>query len=114
MRNLFIRVLLNGLSLFVVDYLLEGFRIEGWEALLVTAVLLGVVNAFLLPVLKILTFPINLITLGLWSLILNFFLFWAVIGLVNGVYVDNLWWGLGAWALYSVLVALLGIFTREG
>jgi len=112
MRGLFIRILLNGLSLFVVDYLLEGFRIEGWEALLVVAVLLSVVNAFLLPILKILTFPINLITLGLWSLVLNFFLFWAVIGLVNGVYVDSIWWGVGAWALYSIMVALLGTFVK--
>jgi len=107
MRGFFVRILLNGLALFVVDYLLEGFHIDGWAPLLVVSVLLSVANAFLLPLLKIITFPITLITLGLWSLALNALLFLGVVWLVNGVEVDSLWWGIGAWLGYSILVVLL-------
>ena len=112
MRGLFLRTLLNAVALFAVDYVLDGFHVEGWAPLLVSAFLLGVVNAFVRPVLKFLTFPINLLTLGLWSLILNLLLFLLVINAVNGVEITNFWWGVGTWVLYSLLVALLGTLIR--
>ncbi len=112
MRGLFLRTLLNAIALFAVDYVLEGFRIDGWAPLLVSAFLLGVANAFVRPVLKFLTFPINLLTLGLWSLVLNLLLFLVVMNAVGGVHVASLWWGVGAWALYSLVVALLGTVVK--
>ncbi len=112
MRGIFLRTLLNAVSLFVVDYVLKGFHVDGWAPLLVSAFLLGVVNAFVRPLLKFLTLPINLLTLGLWSLILNLLLFLLTINAINGVEVSGFWWGVGAWILYSLIVSLLGVLVR--
>ena len=103
---------MNGLSLLLVERLLEGFEIGDWGALLVLSFLLGFANAFVIPLLKFLTFPITVITLGLWSLILNFLLFLFLVNLVEGVDVHGVWWAVAAWMLYSVVVTLLGFAVR--
>lgn len=70
-RNLVVRFLVNAVALFVADALVDGIRIGGWRALAVMAVVFGLINAFARPVLKTITCPLIILTLGLFLLVIN-------------------------------------------
>jgi putative membrane protein len=101
----------NIVALLVIDWLFDGVRIGRWGPVLVGAAVLGLANAFLKPVLTILTFPLILITLGLFYFALNI----AMLGLAEWVASDfsinGFWTYVGAtivvwlvnWVLYSLL-----------
>ncbi len=65
-------------------YIVPGIEVSSFGTALIVALVFGLINIFIKPVLKILTFPINLLTLGIFGLVLNVLLFWAVSGLVAG------------------------------
>ena len=101
----------NIVALLVIDWLFDGVQIGRWGPILVGAAVLGLANAFLKPVLTILTFPLILITLGLFYFVLNI----AMLGLAEWVASDfsinGFWTYVGAtivvwlvnWILYSLL-----------
>jgi putative membrane protein len=70
---------------------LTGMRAEGWGPLLGTALLLGIINAFIRPVLLLLSLPFILVTLGFFILIVNALMLWAAGGLVPGFHVEGFW-----------------------
>jgi putative membrane protein len=71
MRNLFIRWLINALALGAAAMLLPGIYFEGGWALVVTALIFGLVNALIRPLVKLLTCPLIILTLGLFTLVVN-------------------------------------------
>ena len=85
------------LALLVAAYLLRpGIQLDGLASALVAALLLGLVNAIVRPILVVLTFPITLLTLGLFLLVLNAFCLWLVSVFVPGFHVAGFWpafWG---------------------
>jgi len=101
------RWLLNALALLLVAYILPGVEVESFYTALITAAILGVVNVLLRPVLIFFTLPITILTLGLFTLVINGLLFWFVASFVEGFSVD----GLGT----AILAALfLSIFSFLG
>lgn len=100
------RLVINTAALLGIAYLVPGFYVESiWTALL-AAVVLGLINAFLRPLLKILTFPITLLTLGLFSIVVNALLLWLASSLVPGFSIDTFWVAaLGAIILWIVSMA---------
>jgi putative membrane protein len=69
--TLAIRLGINAVALWVAAGLIDGFDIEGWESLLATAAIFGIVNAIFAPVLHFLGFPLTCLTLGLFALLIN-------------------------------------------
>ena len=102
-------LLVNVLTLFVVSYILPGFQIDGLTAALVVAVLIGVVNTFIKPLLQILTLPLTLLTLGLWAFVINVLLLLGVAYVVPGFSVD----GFLTAAIASILLALVSSFLQN-
>jgi len=88
MRLLF-RWILNAGTLLLIAYYLPGVGVSGWYAALITALVLGLINAIIRPILILLTLPINLITLGLFTFVINAALFWFVSTVVEGFEVDG-------------------------
>ena len=82
------------LAIIITAYLLPGVSVDGFFAAMVAALVLGLVNAFLRPVLFILTLPITVVTLGLFTLIINAFLIMLTHWLVPGFTVANFWWAI--------------------
>lgn len=80
---------INALSLVLAAYIIPGIFVESLYTALMVAVLLGLVNIFIRPVLIILTLPITIITLGLFALVVNSLLFWFVSTFVEGFSVDG-------------------------
>lgn len=73
-----VRIVLNALALLGIAYLIPGIHVDNLVTALIVALVLGLVNAFIRPILVILTLPINMLTLGLFTLVINAFLFWLV------------------------------------
>jgi putative membrane protein len=102
--KLILRWLLNALALWVTDLLLPGITIAGLGPLLLAALVIGLINALIRPVLLILTIPITILTLGLFLLILNGLLFWLAAALVPGFTVAGFGWAF----LGALIMALVG------
>jgi len=96
-----VRVALNALAIMLAASILPGISVDGIVPALAAAVLLGLVNAFVRPVLLILTLPITLVTLGLFLLVLNGLCFWFVASVVKGFHVA----GFGSAMLGALVVS---------
>jgi putative membrane protein len=112
MMRLLLHWLLNAIALIIVAKVVPGVTVQGVSAALVAALVLGLVNALIRPILVLLTLPVTILTLGLFLLVINGALFWAVSALLNGFHVDGLLAGVLGALLYSVLTALLSLLTR--
>lgn len=84
------RWILNALALMGVAYLVPGIGVETFWTALMAALVLGLVNALLRPLLLILTLPVNILTLGLFTFVINAFMLWLVSTIVKGFTVDGL------------------------
>ncbi len=102
MRGFLLRLLITALGLWVADRLLPGIEITGTRALIVSALLLGVVNAVIRPIILILTLPLTVVTLGLFILIVNGISLGIVAWLVPGFVVS----GLGSATVGALIVGL--------
>jgi putative membrane protein len=92
-----LRIIVYTLALLVAAYVLRpGIELDGLGSALVAGLLLGLINAIVRPILVVLTFPITLLTLGLFLLVLNAFCLWLVSIFVSGFHVAGFWpafWG---------------------
>jgi putative membrane protein len=91
-------------AILIIAHILPGLIwVKGWVPALFAALLLGIVNAILRPILVLLTLPLTLLTLGLFLLVINGFMLWLVAALVKGFYVNGFWGALFG----SVLISLV-------
>jgi len=87
-------------------FLIPGIAISSWAVALVVALVLGLINTFIKPVLGLLTLPINFLTLGLFGLVLNALLFWAVSYFVPGFMISGFLPALLGSILVSIVMGL--------
>lgn len=99
--------LINTLSLVTVAYLLPSISVASLGAALLAALVLGLVNTVVRPILILLTLPATLLTLGLFIFILNGLLFWMVGSLVEGFVVIGFWPGFFGAIAYSIISWML-------
>jgi putative membrane protein len=95
--------LINAAALFVLPYLMRSIRIEDFKTALIAALVLGLVNTLIRPVLVLLTLPVTVLTLGLFIVVINGLLFWAVANFVRGFEVGGFWSAMGGALLYSLI-----------
>jgi putative membrane protein len=103
MLYMLFRWLLNAAALLLVAYLYPGVQVTSFAAAIVAALVLGLVNAVIRPVLLVLTLPVTILTLGLFIFVINALLFWLVAELVGGFHVAGFWAALVGSILYSVI-----------
>ncbi len=104
MRGFLARLFITAFGLWMADTLLTGIRFEGVVALWIAALLLGVVNAYVRPIVILLTLPLTLITLGLFLFVINGAMLMLVGWLMPSFQIEGLGWGI----LASVIVGLTG------
>src|SRR3569832_380298 len=93
----------NAIALFAVPYLLKSVYVEDAGTALLAALVLGLVNTLIRPVLVLLTLPVSLLTLGLFIFVIICLMFWAVAHLFSGFYVASFWSAVGGSLIYSVI-----------
>jgi putative membrane protein len=103
MLKLLARWALNALALMVVPALVSSITVSGFVPALIAAIVIGLLNALLRPILLILTLPVTILTLGIFALVINGLLFWAAAGLVPGVHVTGFWGAFWGALIYSLL-----------
>jgi putative membrane protein len=103
MLKLLLVWLINALALMAVAYLLPGIAVSNFVTALVAALVLGLVNAVIRPILILLTLPVTLLTLGLFIFVINGLLFWLVGSFIAGFVVSGLWWGIAGAVVYSII-----------
>ncbi len=91
MRRILLKWLINALALLITAYFVKGIQVTGASSLILAAALLGILNAFIRPILIILTLPINIITLGLFTLIINGAMLWFVSLIIKGFVIHGFW-----------------------
>lgn len=111
--SLLLRWLFSAMSLMLVTYLVPGIVVASFYSALWAALVIGFANALVRPILVILTLPINILTLGLFTLVINALLFWLASTVVKGFAVSGFWpafWGALATSVISSI--LNGIFNK--
>ena len=106
--------LINALALMAVAYLLPGIQVSSFVTALVAALVLGLVNAVIRPILVLLTLPATLLTLGLFIFVINGLLFWLVGSFIQGFVVSGFWWGVGGAIAYSIVSWALSALLLPG
>ncbi|MFA5070521.1 MAG: phage holin family protein [Patescibacteria group bacterium] len=91
-----LRLVINALIIIGITYLVPGISVSSFYAALLVAVILGLINAIIRPLIIILTLPVNILSLGFFTLIINALLFWLVATIVKGFSVEGFmpaFWG---------------------
>jgi putative membrane protein len=107
--SIFIGLLVNIISLMVVSYLIPGFSFTDMRALLVTAVVIGIINVFIKPILQLIALPLSIMTLGLFAFFVNVSLLWIAAEIVPGFDIQNFFTA----ALASIVMALISAFFHR-
>jgi len=106
--------LLNACALLAVAYLMPSIKVASFGSALLAAVLLGLVNALLRPLLILLTLPATLLTLGFFLFVLNGLMFWLAGSLLEGFVVGGFWAGFFGAILYSLFSSILSSLLPTG
>ncbi|MFH1186885.1 MAG: phage holin family protein [Candidatus Levyibacteriota bacterium] len=106
--KILINWIISSLAILATAYLLSGIQIADFLTAFVLAVVLGIINAVLKPIFVILTLPINILSLGLFTLIINASLILLAAKIVPGFYVDGFWWAL----LFSIVLSIINSFLN--
>lgn len=107
--SLLLNWIISTLVVLTAAYLLPGIQVASFTAALVTALVLGIVNAVLKPIFLLLTLPLNIITFGLFALVVNASLVMLAAYIVPGFVVDNFWWAL----LFSLALSIINSFLHK-
>jgi len=107
MKNFLIKWAVNIATLFVVIHIIAGVSIDSWETVIVAAFVIGLLNAFVKPVIILFTLPFTIFTLGFFMLIINAFIFYIASKFVKGFEVINFWSAFWAALLFSVISSIL-------
>ena len=101
--QLILRWLISALALLALPYVMSGIEVKSFYIALIVAVVLGLINAVVRPVLILLTLPVTVLTLGLFILVINALLFWFVASFVDGFQVSGFWAAFFGAILYSLI-----------
>ena len=106
--------LINALALIAVAYLMPSISVASFWSALVAALILGLVNAVIRPVLLLLTLPVTVVTLGLFIFVINGLLFWLAGSFIDGFVVGGFWAGFFGAILFSIVSWILSALVLKG
>ena len=101
--NLIIRLLVTAIVAFVLTKILSGVHFDGFGSAVIFALILGILNLVVTPILKILGLPLTILTLGLFSLVINALVILLAAKFVTGMSVDGFWWAF----IFSIALSLI-------
>lgn len=104
-----IKLLLNALAFYVTAYLVPGFTITGWQSLIIISIVWGILNLLLKPILVLLTLPINLMTLGLFTFVINALILMLMSRIIPDLTISSF----GVALLASVVLSLVSLFLSK-
>jgi putative membrane protein len=113
MKSFLLIWLINSISLLVVVNIVSGISVSSWQTAIVAALVLGLLNAFLRPLIIFLTLPVNILTLGLFTLLVNGFMFYLAAMLVRGFVIAGYWNAFLGALVFSIISFLLNVLISS-
>ncbi len=113
MPGILVRWLVQTAAITFAAYLLDGIHVEGFFSAFFAAVILGILNAFFRPILIILTLPVNILTFGLFTFVINAILLMMVSGVIPGFEVHGFWPAVFGSLIISLVSWFLSSFINE-
>ena len=113
MQYFLVRWLINALAIFIVAHIVKGIEVSSTPIVLVIALVLGIINAFLRPLILLVTLPINILTLGMLTLFINGALFYLVSKIVKGFVITGFWPAFWGYILFSIISFLLSLLVAS-
>lgn len=110
---LLISLAINTSALLATGYLVPGIKFEGIQPAILAAIILGVLNTFIKPILKIITLPLTILTLGLFSFVLNALILLLVSSIIPGFSIDGLWPAILGAIVLSVISTILSAVLKD-
>ncbi len=101
--KILIKWLLSAVALLIVAYVYGGVQVSSFGSAMIAALVIGLLNAVLRPVLVVLTLPVTILTVGLFLLVVNGLMFWAASGILSGFHVTGFWAAMLGALIYSLL-----------
>ena len=111
--GILLRWLMLTAAILLAAYLVSGIEVHGFWSAFLAAAILGILNAFFRPILFILTLPLNILTLGLFTFVINAFLLKMVSGVISGFEVHGFWPAVLGSVVISVVSWVLSSFVNE-
>lgn len=113
MQGWILRWLLSGLSLILTAAIISGIEVKSFFAALFAALVLGIVNAFIRPIILFFTIPLNILTLGLFTLVVNGFMLQITSSVVNGFEVNGFWSAFVGALILSIISSILNALVKD-
>ncbi|MCH8554751.1 MAG: phage holin family protein [Schleiferiaceae bacterium] len=112
--SIFLNLVVNTLSVFIVAHGLRGVHVDDFTTALIVSIIMGLLNVTIKPLLILLTLPITLLTFGFFLLVINAVMIFLVAGWVDGFAVDGFWWAVFFSILLSIVNSILfGLGRRK-
>lgn len=110
--GLILQIIISSVAVYFAAWLLPGISVSGFGSAVIVAIVLGILNTILKPILKVLSFPITVLTLGLFLLVINTVIVLLASWFVGtDFHVENFWWGLLFSVIVSIVSSVLGSVT---
>lgn len=113
MKGLLFRWLINSLALFLTAQVVKDFTIDNFLSALVAALMLGVINAIIRPIVVFLTLPINILTLGLFTFVINGLMILLVSNTVEGFHVSSFWSAMVGSIILTIISSILSFIIKD-
>ncbi len=107
--NFLIRIILSALGVFIAAYIIPGVTVNDFWTAIIAAIIIGVLNWTVRPLLILFTIPLTIFTLGLFLLVINAVVILIADALISGFAVDGFWWAL----LFSLVLTILNSFFQD-
>ena len=113
MKGILIRWLILTFGIIIASYVLDGIRVSGFLSAFFAAAILSILNAFFRPILLILTLPLNILTLGFFTFVINAIMLMMVSGVISGFEVQGFWTAVLGSFLISIVSWVLNSFIGD-
>jgi putative membrane protein len=113
MKGIFLRWLILTFSIIATSYFIDGIQVDGFLSAFFAAAILGILNAFFRPILFLLTLPVNIMSLGLFTFVINAVMLMMVSGVISGFRVHGFWSAVVGSLMISLVSWLLTSFINE-
>ncbi len=107
-----IKLILGAIAVFATSYILPGMHVKDFWTAVIVALVLAIVNVLIRPILVLLTFPVTIVTLGLFLFVINSLMVLLVARIVPGFVVDGFWWAMLASVVISIVNGFLSAIAE--
>ena len=113
MVKLLVKWSLSAVALMFLAYLLPGIVVKSFGSALLAAAVIALLNSIVRPILIVLTLPVTVVTLGLFLLVINAWMFWLAGSMLSGFEVSSFWWALAGAIVYSLLSMVVDMAMQQ-